>query len=186
MFAFKATDSKRLKEIYGSRTLTEVSRSALGDTGKKTRTALSKQVRTTFAITAKTVKDKSYVEFARGNTFGIDIKYRDYRPNLGRFSTSASSRVNVKIKKGRGTKTVKGGFRIDRYGSLIWKRLTAAEAASPKYANRKSKIKVLRTIAIPEMVYATSNHKSIQQTIDNTFESRFDHHFRRKLKLKLR
>jgi len=184
MFAFRASDQARLRTIYGSDAVLDVSRRALFDTGKKTRTEISKQVRNVFNVTAGKVKEKSFVFRQRGNSSEVNIGYRDFRPNLGRFATGAKRNARVKIKKGRGVKTVRGGFRIEKFGSLIWKRLTPQEAQSSRYRNRKIKIKVLRTIAVPEMVRATSNTRELQQTIQKTFDQRFDHHFRRRLGLR--
>ena len=184
MFAFKASDQDKLKEIYGRKLVMDVSRGALRDTGLKTRTAISKQVRKVFRVTASKVREKSYVTKNIGTGSEVILAYRDFRPNLGRFSTAASRNVKVKVKKTGGTKLVKGGFRIERYGPLIWKRLSAKEAASPKYAGRKSKIKVLRTIAIPEMVRYASDDSELKHMMQTTFESRFNYRFKRKLGIK--
>lgn len=184
MFGFKSTDQERLRSIYGAATVVDVSRRALNDTGQRTRTEISKQVRNVFNVTAGKVREKSYVVRQRGNNSQVDIGYRDFRPHLGRFATSAQRNVRVKVRKKSGTKTVKGGFRIKKFGDLIWKRLTPKEAQSSKYRGRKTKIKVLRTIAIPEMVRATSNARGLQLVIQDTFDRRFDHHFKRKLGLR--
>jgi len=148
MFSFKASDSKKLSELYGKRMVEDVSRRALTETARKTRTEISKQVRKVFNVSAGKVREKSYVYRQRGRVSHVDIGYRDFRPNLGRFSTSAQKSVRVKINKKRGTKVVKGGFRIAKFGSLIWKRLTPQEAASSRYRGRRVKIKVLRTISV--------------------------------------
>lgn len=180
---FKSGDYKRLEEIYGRNAVIDVSRKALNDTGFRLRTAVSKQVRNVFNVSAAVVREKAYVARQKGTSQEVTLRYRDYRPNLGRFATSAQ-KPRVKIKKSRGTKAVKGGFRIERFGPLIWKRLTPEEARSPRYANRKVKIKVLRTIAVPEMVRATSNDKVLQKTVQDSYDQRFNHHFKRRLKLR--
>jgi len=183
MFAFQAADTEKLTLIYGAPAVTAVARSALNDTGRKTRTEISKQVRQVFNVSAAKVREKSYIQRQRGRLSQVDITYRDNRPHLGRFATSATRKVRVKVKKGGGTKTVRNAFRIERFGSLIWKRLTPIEAQSSRYRGRRIKIKVLRTIAIPEMVRATSNRRGLQEVIQRTYDRRFDHHFRRRLGL---
>ena len=184
MIVFKASDTKRLTEAFGSKHVLSVSRSALRDTGQKTRVEISKQIRKEFNVSAGEVRDRSYVTRDRGNVSDVAIGYRDFRPNLGRFATRAQKNVRVKVKKNRGTRLVRGGFRIPRFGSLIWQRLSPAEAALPRFSNRRVKIKVLRTISVPEMVRYRSNTAVIQHTVQDTFNKRFDHHFRRRLGLR--
>ncbi len=185
MFQFRADDTKKLVQLYGAKNVSDVSRRALRDTGNKTRTAVSKEVRKVYNVSAAKVREKSFLARSYGTKEQVDLVYKDNRPNLGRFGTAAKSSPRVKIKKTGGTKVVKGGFRLLGRGTdeLIWKRLSAAEAASPKYAGRKVKIKVLRTIAVPEMVRSLSGGGVLQKDIQAHYDSRFDYHFRRRLGL---
>ena len=148
MFQFKPADSTKLMQTYGVKRVQDVTRMALRDTGNKTKTAVSKEVRKVYNVSAAKVREKSFLARSAGNIEQVDIVYKDNRPNLGRFGTAAKTSPRVKIKKGSGTRVVKGGFRILGRGTdeLIWKRLSAAEAASPKYKDRKVKIKVKITL----------------------------------------
>ena len=185
-FAFKASNSEQLLRVYGREAFVNASRNALNDTSKKTRTEISRQVRRVFNINAGKVKEKSRLVRYSGNHQNIDIRYSDHRPNLGRFGTGSSKNIRVKVKRGRGSKKVYGGFRIRGRGAdhLIWKRLSPSEAKSTQYRARNVKIKVLRTIAVPEMVRSASNLPAIQSQIQSDYDARFDHHFRRQIGLR--
>lgn len=178
---YHAKDASRFITAFGPKIVRDAARAATNDATNKARTALSKEVRKKFNVSASVVRTKTFTRRVTLKGTEAELVYRDNRPGLHRFATSAQKKVNVKVLKKHRPRTVKGGFRIRGKGSLVWKRLTPAEAASPKYADRKVKIKVLRTISVPEMVRGVSGSKQIQKVFLDTYLRRFDYQFGRRL-----
>ena len=189
MHTFRVQDSQRLAQIYSPKAVSTASTRAIRDATKVGRTQLSKFVRQEYNVRASLVKDKSSIFVDRGTRATATLVYRDFRGNLGRFESSSTLngrtwKVRVKVRKRRGTKTVKKGFKIPAINrQLIWKRLTDREKALPKYAGRKSKIKVLRSISVPEMVNRVNKDKRVQATIQSNYEKRFNFHFQKQIGL---
>ena len=61
--------------------------------------------------------------------------------------------------------------------------MTAAEKATPRYAHRKSGLKVLRTIAVPEMVGAVLDEGLLNAVIQEQYAKRFNYRFQREIGL---
>lgn len=183
MFEFKPADTARLKSIYGAAAVSDVSRRALNDTRKSLITEVGRQTRDIFNIKVADAKPSKVTVSAQGANLSATAIYRGNRPSLGRFATRAQKKIRVKVKRGA-IKTVRDGFRMKNrpeFASLIWKRLSPAEAASNRYKGRKSKLKVLRSIAPPEMVRSVSDNVAVTTAVSGTYERRFDHYFKRKL-----
>lgn len=188
MHTFRVQDSQRLAQIYSPKAVSTASTRAIRDATKVGRTQLSKFVRQEYNVRAGLVKDKSSIFVDRGTRATATLIYRDFRGNLGRFESSSSFnqewKVRVKVRKRRGTKTVKKGFKIPAINrQLIWKRLSDREKALPKYAGRRHKIKVLRSISVPEMVNRVNKDKRVQATIQSNYEKRFNFHFQKQIGL---
>jgi len=183
---FKPVNMSKLMEVYSVAPVVKAHKMALRDTGKNVLTELSKQVRAEYNVNAATVKSKTFLRADNKESGRVSLGFRDYRPNLGRFGTSqAKTGWRVSVRKGGGSSLVKGSFKIARIShELIWARLTAEEKASSKYKKRKSGIKVLRTISVPEMAGAVANNGKLDALMQTQYAKRFNHHFMRAIGLR--
>jgi hypothetical protein len=184
---FKPADMESLMKTYSPKPVIKAHKLALRDTAKNARTQLSKDVRVRFDVAAATVKSKSFLVGDNGNSGTVKLIFRDFRPNLGRFDKGQGSNGRkVRVLKASRGRTLKGSFKINKpkLDHLIFARLTKGEKSSSKYAGRKSGLKVLRTIAVPEMVGAVANNGRLDALIQSQYVKRFNHHFMRAIGLR--
>lgn len=182
MLAISSTNRRQnLQNLFSGKDVAIASRLAVRDTAKKIRTEISKEVRTVYKVRAGDIRSESRVKTS--NTAAkSEIQYTGFRPHLGKFARGQTGNITARV---RNPRPVRGGFRINRINpNLIFRRLTNVELANPKYANRKSGIRVLRTISISEMVSRVNYNQRIINIVGDQYESRFNHHFARRIALR--
>lgn len=155
---------------------TKATARAVNATVAQARTAMSKEIRSEFNISAAKVREKLFIKRAsfKGGVLGVEgvleSKYvggKRRALNLINFGATQTGRgVSVRIKKGAGRKTVRGAF-IGNNGRTVFERV----------GNKRLPIRPVQTIDVPQMF----NTRRIKAAVAAAMQMRFPAIFEREL-----
>jgi hypothetical protein len=159
-------DGKMLEKIVGR---------TLGRTTTKLKTVTAQEVRKTYNIKSKDLKN--YIKLKKVSNFKYIVKIVSRQSNLAKFGARQTKKgVSVLVKKGEGRKLITGAFLArGQNGSMrVFKRHT----------KDGKKLKAFYSLSIPQMFNKDVMNKGFDEA-QKTFEKEFEHnldYYMRKIK----
>lgn len=146
----------------------------INEMGRKTTTAMIKDVRKQYNIKAKTLRKYIQVSKSRYGKFEYKVDISSKNRNVTHFSSRVLKKrgqVSVKIKKENGRKILRPAFKAKNSPAILTR------------VGKTQEVKAIQTLSIPQMFNSRTQEKAEElneQEFSSTFKRNFDYYVSKK------